>query len=402
MDQQRLSVLAIDDNPDDLELLRRLLGRVLHWDLVFEGHEASGPAIEWLQSGEGRPDVVLLDYVLGEETGQEAMLRLIQAGYEGPIIIMTGHGDEELAVEVIRGGASDYIPKSVLSARVLERAISYSVTKYRLGEKVETQRRELQASYRELRRKSAEIQQMYHTLCHELKTPLTSMHQFLSLTLDGLAGPVTEDQKEFLTLALESCGQMTVHVNDLVDVARIETGKFALSPTDVDLGDVVHKLESALRPLAEEKGVRLTHEVVADLPPVRADETRLVQVVTNLVNNAIKFTRRGGEVTAIAGPDRDRPGWVRVAVRDTGRGISEENLGRIFDRLYQSRETDWSTVGGLGLGLHLCREIVRLHGGVIRVESEVGKGSTFWFSVPPDGSETAVEETAVLQGASET
>jgi len=399
VDQQRLDVLAIDDNPDDLELLRRLLGRVPHWDLDFHGFDGSAPAVEYLSGAERSPDVVLLDFILGGETGHDAMLRLIEANYEGPIIIMTGHGDEELAVELIRGGASDYIPKSVLSSRVLERAISYSITKYTLGAKVEKQRKELQASYRELRRKSAEIQQMYHTLCHELKTPLTSMRQFLSLTLDGLGGPVTDDQREFLELSLESCDQMTVHVNDLVDVARIETGKFALAPTMVDVGELVRKLIPSLTPAAEEKGVTLSHRVADDVPPVRADETRLVQVVTNLVNNAVKFTPRDGRVRVRVQPDPDRADSVRVDVSDTGRGIPEESLCRIFDRLYQSRETDWSTVGGLGLGLHLCREIVRLHGGEIGVESEMGKGSTFRFSIPVEGPEIDEAAQAELQGA---
>ena len=137
-----------------------------------------------------------------------------------------------------------------------------------------------------------------------------------------------------------------------------------------------------LSPAAEQKGIRLSCETRPGVGSVFMDETRIAQVIRNLLSNALKFTAQGGAVSVVVEPVEANPGKVQIAVSDTGRGIAPDHLNRIFDRLYQVRGEDDSSRMGLGLGLFICNELVQFHQGSLRVESVVGKGSTFYVTLP--------------------
>jgi len=262
--------------------------------------------------------------------------------------------------------------------------ISWDVTERRRAE--EEMRRiqgQLERSNADLRHKNEEIQNFYHTLSHELKTPLTSAREFIAIVMDGLAGGLNKTQKEYLRIALESCNQLRVCINDLLDATRLETGKLSIELKPASVGAVVVRIVRALRPVADSKRIEMTCEVEPDLPAVSLDENRITQVITNLLNNALKFTEAGGRIVASVSLSLEQAGAVEVAVSDSGRGIPAEQIGRIFDRLYQVKSGDASTEQGVGLGLYICRELVRLHGGDISVESKVGEGSKFTFTLPP-------------------
>lgn len=261
--------------------------------------------------------------------------------------------------------------------------ISWDVTERRRAE--EEMRRiqgQLERSNADLRHKNEEIQNFYHTLSHELKTPLTSAREFIAIVVDGLAGELNDTQKEYLRISLESCNQLRVCINDLLDATRLETGKLSIELKPASLGAVVERVVKTLRPAATGKHIELVCEVEAGLPAVSLDENRITQVITNLLNNALKFTEPGGRILAGVSSAPEQAGVVEVAVSDSGCGIPAEQLGRIFDRLYQIKSGDASTEQGVGLGLYICRELVRLHGGDISVESKIGAGSTFTFTLP--------------------
>ncbi len=247
-------------------------------------------------------------------------------------------------------------------------------------------RAELEAANRGLEKKNHEIQNFYHTLSHELKTPLTSTREFIALVADGVAGPVNERQTEYLGLAIEGCDQLTVCINDLLDATRLETGKMAIQLKPGSLGQVVKRVLTGLKNTAAEKMILLQEDVTGDLPDVLMDDARMSQIITNLVNNALKFTPSNGRVGVSVRESKNHPQFLEVSVSDTGRGIAKDQLGLIFDRLYQIKNGDAATEQGVGLGLYLCRELVGLHGGDIRVESELGKGSTFTFTIPEPGA----------------
>jgi PAS domain S-box-containing protein len=260
--------------------------------------------------------------------------------------------------------------------------ISWDVTERKQAE--EEMRRiqsQIERTNLDLRRKNEEVQNFYHTLSHELKTPLTSAREFISIVMDGLAGGLNATQREYLGIAKESCNQLRVCINDLLDATRLETGKLSIDLKPASLGMAVQRVVTALTPAAAGKGIELTCEIEPDLPKVGIDESRITQVVTNLLNNALKFTDANGRIEVVVAASAEDD-FLEVSVSDTGRGIPREQMDRIFDRLYQIKSGDASTEQGVGLGLYICRELVRLHGGDIRVESAIGVGSTFTFTVP--------------------
>jgi PAS domain S-box-containing protein len=248
----------------------------------------------------------------------------------------------------------------------------------------------LEESNKHLLRKNEEIQNFYHTVSHELKTPLTSAREFISIVLDGLAGPVNETQQEYLGIARESCHRLRVCINDLMDATRLETGKLTLEMKRGSLACLIHKLVTLLGPVAARKQISLRHEVRADLPDFMFDENRLMQVLVNLANNALKFTPENGRVTITADETPNDPGYFKVCVSDTGCGIAPAELERIFECLYQVPNIGGGSDQGVGLGLYICRELVQSHGGKIWVESELGKGSTFCFSIPREQASEAI------------
>lgn len=225
--------------------------------------------------------------------------------------------------------------------------------------------------------------QLLSNVSHELRTPLTAAFQFVGLVLDGIAGPMNDRQKEYLEVAQRNLKQLTRMIGDLLDTTRSESGKLNIEIGRVRIDALLAEIvRSAVSPAAE-RGLELVLDAAAPLPEALSDAGRVRQVVTNLLDNALKFTPSGGRVTVRAAPD---DGFVRVSVEDTGKGIPAEAQKRLFQRLYQA-DDDVAGRRGLGLGLYISREIVNRHGGRMWVESEVGRGSTFHFTLPraPEG-----------------
>jgi signal transduction histidine kinase len=230
---------------------------------------------------------------------------------------------------------------------------------------------------------------------HELRTPLTSVVGFARLNrrrLDEVVFPVVDrsDPKvdrtvrqvgETLGIIVEEGERLTGLINDLLDLAKIEAGRLEWRMAPLRVEDVVRRALAATAALFEVGDVALEEAVADDLPGVTGDPDRLVQVVINLVSNAVKFSP-GGRVTVTVGRDEDEQA-VRVAVTDTGRGIPESDLETIFEPFRQASDTLPDGPRGTGLGLPIARQIVRAHGGDLCVRSTPGTGSTFWFTIPP-------------------
>jgi len=187
-----------------------------------------------------------------------------------------------------------------------------------------------------------------------------------------------------LGIAKESCDQLRLYINDMLDVTRLETGKLSLDFQSGPLAPQVEAVVKMLTPAAMGKGISLSCDSQPDLPAVSFDKYRIVELLTNLITNAIKFTPAGGQIRVSVSEAAADPECLQVAVRDTGRGIPKDQLDLIFSRLYQAHRNDAmaESRSGLGLGLYICQELVQLHGGRISVESELGQGSTFTFTIP--------------------
>ncbi len=217
-------------------------------------------------------------------------------------------------------------------------------------------------------------------ISHELRTPLASL-KALTETLQGGALSDEEAGPWFLDRIVAEVDALTQMAQELLDLSRIESGQVALNLAELKPDDLLQSAGARMRMQADRAGVGLRVECNADVPPVRADQARLEQVLVNLIHNAVKFTRPGGEVVLSAEPagDGEPKPAVRFAVRDTGIGIPSDDVPRIFERFYR---VDKSRTGsGTGLGLSIARHIVEAHGGRIWVESVEGKGSAFYFTV---------------------
>lgn len=217
-------------------------------------------------------------------------------------------------------------------------------------------------------------------LSHELRTPINAIMGFSSVMADGLAGALSPEQATYVGKILDSSDALLGLVNDLLDMSRVQAGKFALDLQMVEVAPLVRTALAGLAVEAVNKGLSVVCEVPPDLPAIQADPIRLSQVLDNLVTNAIKYTPEGGVITTRAAL---RGETIRVEVADTGLGVSPEHQARIFDPFTQVDMTSTRAWGGVGLGLSIVKALVEAHGGEVGVESEgEGHGSTFWFTLP--------------------
>ncbi len=214
---------------------------------------------------------------------------------------------------------------------------------------------------------------------HELRTPLTAIRMSVDLLGEPTLGALSEVQEQFVQAIREESERLLRIVNDLMDLAKIESGKFEVRFSEVDLDPFLQHLLVPFIALAQEAGITLQTEHAPDVPKVHADADRLKQVFVNLISNAMRYTPRGGTITVGVSKSAEEPNFARFFVRDTGTGIPPEFVSRIFER-FAIRSKD--AKAGTGLGLAIAKEIVQAHGGTIQVKSEIGKGSEFSFTIP--------------------
>jgi signal transduction histidine kinase len=220
------------------------------------------------------------------------------------------------------------------------------------------------------------------TVSHELRTPLTPIKGYVDALLLGMAGPVEDQQRNILGVIKANIDRLGVLVNDLLDISRIESGKVELDLEPVSVQEVIDEVVASLRGRMDKEGKRLevAVQVPPGLPPMRADRTRIIQVMANLAFNAFNYTPEGGTITLSA---QEQSGVIQINVRDTGIGIAPQNLQRIFERFYRGEDPLVLATAGTGLGLSIVKSVIEMHDGRLWAESEgVGRGSTFTFLVP--------------------
>jgi signal transduction histidine kinase len=242
-----------------------------------------------------------------------------------------------------------------------------------------TERDRLQAALEDLRELERLKGTFVNAISHDLRIPLTGILGYAELLEEGLAGTLSDEQLNFVNQIITASRRMTALLNELLDEARLEAGKLTIEPQPVGLPDLVTQALDTLQPAIEGKHLHLRVEFPADLPEVLADPGRVIQVLSNLLSNAIKFTPADGHLTVRAAVQPDGTA-VRVEVIDTGVGIPPEAKAQLFGRFFQTEEG--RQAGGSGLGLYISKVLIEAHGGNLGVESEAGRGSTFWFTLP--------------------
>jgi signal transduction histidine kinase len=369
MNDNYTSVLLIEDNAGDADLVRlRLVEGNLAIDLRCVTRLADGLT----SLAKEPPSVVLLDLNLPDSHGADTFRQVLEKAPNVPVVILSGKDDKVLAMKALHQGVQDYLVKGDITGIHLERAMRYAIERQALTRSLEMSR---------LQQLDFKNQFLSH-VSHELRTPLTCIHQFVTILLDGLAGDITVEQRGHLGTVLNSVQQLQAMIRDLLEATRAESGKIRIEPRCIAIADLVHQAVSMMAATANEKHVGLEVGLDTRIPFVYADPDRVLEVLINLIDNGIKFTSPRGSVVVKACITEADPNMIYVSVADDGRGIGPEAKALIFERLYQDPNSIDKNRTGLGLGLFIARELVELHGGRIWVASEIGKGSTFSFTLP--------------------
>jgi signal transduction histidine kinase len=448
-------ILIVDDSPEDRELYRRFfLVDTTHRYLFLEA-DSGADGLELCVSE--HPDCLLLDYRMPDLDGLSFLQALPrdEDGINVPVIVLTGQGSEAVAVEAMKNGAQDYLLKSTIDSPSLLRAVENAIDKVQLRRSIRTRTRELSDTNAELQRevgqrKRAEeaLQRTYDdlerliaarteelqkanrelsievaerrrieeeraqllvreqqanrlkdeflaTVSHELRTPLNAVLGWTRVLRSGQMSAALQER------ALESIERNAMAqarlIEDILEVSRIVTGKLRLRVRPLDLVHVIDAALDVVRPAAEAKSIRLERHIDPGQWPGVGDPDRLQQVVWNLLSNAVKFTPRGGTVRVSL--DRD-DAVDQIVVADSGRGIDPGFLPHVFAPFRQADASTTREQGGLGLGLAIARQLVEMHGGTVRAESEgLGLGARFTVSLPAQAGRRGDRERARARAA---
>jgi PAS domain S-box-containing protein len=229
-------------------------------------------------------------------------------------------------------------------------------------------------------------------VAHELRAPIASVEQQLTVILNGIAGEVTEKQEQLLSRAKERTNGLLTLIKDLLDLSKIEAGMMVQYKEPLPLQEVILRVIDLMEADAEAKKIDLQFSFPSEIPLIQADRNSMEGIFTNLISNAIKYTPEGGKVWVTLG---EEGGFVKATVSDTGMGIKKEDLSRIFDKFYRVRTVETRQIIGTGLGLSIVKSIVDAHLGTISVESEVGKGTTFTVLLPKESNPTSCQKPSV-------
>jgi len=306
----------------------------------------------------GGVDIALLDLGLPDAHGLEILRRARAVAPDVPVIVLTGLDDEALAAQAMKEGAQDYLIKGQIENRALPRALRHAIERQHM-------QAELIKAAEELKKLDEMKSNFISIAAHELRTPLTSIKNAVDLILTKKTGEITGNQERFLLMAQRNINRVADLVGDLLNISKIESGKFELLLTPIDLKQLIESVFITLGPSADKKSLPLNLDYSADLPAIRADVGKIEQVLINLINNSIKFTPATGVITIGVYqvgnvpnmPDGVR-GYVEISVADTGIGIPEEHRMHLFEKFYQVEGSlSRKERGGTGLGLAISNSI---------------------------------------------
>jgi signal transduction histidine kinase len=368
-----MNILLVDDDEVDRLAIRRAL-RASGMEASIEDATSAADALNMMASNSF--DCVLLDYNLPASDGLQVIQKMRENDIRTTVVALTGYGDEQTAVELMKAGAADYLSKKALSPERLVQSLRYAMDRQRLERERDALLVREQEARHEAERSNLAKDQFLAIVSHELRTPLNAI---LGWTRILLANPKTELAPKALAVIDRNARVQVQLIEDLLDVSRIISGKLRLELRSIEPVKVCENALESVKPMADEKNIRIKEDLDLNAGPIIGDADRLQQVIWNLLANAIKFTDKGGSVEITL---RRRESEVEIVVADTGCGIAPEFLPHVFERFSQADHRS-KRDNGLGLGLTIVRSVVNLHGGETFVESDgEGRGARFYVRLP--------------------
>lgn len=383
-----MAILIVDDMTENRVLIKAILSsagftQFLAAETANEAFEHLG--IDGSTSVGEEVDLILMDVMMPEISGIEACRRIkaVPALRDIPIIMVTGLADGKTIEAAFDAGAMDYINKPLERLDVLARVRSALFLKQEIDVR-KLAFIELERANENLAQESLTKSQILSTVTHELKTPLTSIVGYADRMLlrQDQVGQLNDRQQRYVEAIRESSQQLTVLISDLLDISKMESGRLELTISEFHLPQ---KIEDIIRPMQtqfDEKQIRVLTKIPTDLGAMQADDTRFCQIMTNLLSNACKYSTDGSTVTITASEDVE---FVKIAVSDSGLGISEADQSQLFTKFFRADNTLTRAQSGTGLGLYIVKQLIQAHGGTIWVESDEEMGSTFSFILPRAG-----------------
>jgi two-component system, sensor histidine kinase and response regulator len=379
--EEILKVLIVDDDEVDRMALRRLLKVA---GIQVESVEAFDCAMAIAKMSDHTFDCAFIDYRLPDMDGLELVQHLRGQGVKIPLITLTGQGDEQIAVDLMKAGASDYIAKGRLSPEALAQVLRNTLRVYQA---------EMQAELAEQQKEQLARQRedFVSRLTHDLRTPLVAADRMLNLFQEGAFGDIAPEMEDVLTVMIRSNKNLLQMVNTILEVYRHDAGRKTMTFEPCSLRNLIEEVVQELIPLAHEQKLQMVMDFVDGTAGiVMADAMELRRLLINLIGNAIKFTDQGSVTIRLSESNKPTGNleavpanapltqWVIIEVEDTGAGIAPDGQATLFERFRQGNHKR----SGSGLGMYLSRRIVEAHNGAIEVKSELGKGSLFTVCLP--------------------
>jgi len=353
-------ILIVDDDTGNLKLLNDLL-------------KAKGFNIRTVPSGglalqaaeKKKPDLILLDIMMPEMDGYEVFRQLKNSAHlqDVPVIFISALNDTKNIVRAINEGGVDYITKPFQPEEVLARVNIHL---------------QLRRQSIELHELNASKDKFFSIIAHDLRSPFNSIIGFSEILLENAQVRNYEVYEEYTQIILNSARRAMDLLSNLMEWSRSQTGRINFNPESFEMAHVIEEIELLFTEVAKQKSIQIVREIPESVP-VFADKDMISTILRNLVSNAIKFTYFGGKITISV---QDKPKEVIVSISDSGVGMKKETIDGLFHIEHSTSTKGTNNEKGTGLGLILCKEFVEKHNGEIRLESEVGKGSVFSFTIP--------------------
>ncbi|WP_299412747.1 hybrid sensor histidine kinase/response regulator [Acaryochloris sp. IP29b_bin.148] len=396
---ETLKLLVIDDDAVDRMAVRRALDKT-NLEVDLSEAENGEAALTILQTQQF--DCIFVDFLLPDRDGLSLAKQLQGLQVDTPFVVLTGQGDEQIAVDVMKAGAADYLAKHRITPATLARTIRSAIRLHRAEQAAHAAKQKLQITNDQLRQQNEELahqraqieaqnqelikayrlkSEFIATISHELRTPMNAIMGFSQLLLRQYPDPLSEKQLDMVQRIFDNSRNLLTMVNEVLDFSKIEANRLELHPEPFQLSVPILATVQELQALAVEKALTLKAEIPETLQSIQLtnDPECLRRVLVNLISNAIKFTEAGEITLQLHQPHPDQ---IEISVVDTGIGITPEQLSTIFDPFCQADQSLTRHHSGTGLGLAITESLVKAMQGQISVTSQPGVGSTFSVELP--------------------